>query len=330
MRQFLALLLTTLFLLSSSGCGAGQVLGPTLTPTLTSTATPTLTPTATATPTPTPIPTPSVDAGLRPENAATQTYENGIWVVKNADGQVTATWSEDTGEWSYVTENIVTKQIIIGYDVDPAVIEPYLGPLPPDDPSTHFIDPDTGKRIGYGIGPEKPFTAFGSAVGTYSGSDTLVFARFRGVTVVPLPYGWDGFEAVQIIEIPQTVDTSIIWVMSTGREYFFSFIGVPDDSMYIDNWNLISYKQWGGVSGITLANENLIGKMVAVSIGHDTAHFFKEEKEIYYEFALIVENMREAILNYLAGKSTQIPSREEYKYSSGSSIYVPESQLPNQ
>ena len=32
--------------------------------------------------------------GLRPENAATQTYENGTPVQKT-DGQVTATWSED-------------------------------------------------------------------------------------------------------------------------------------------------------------------------------------------------------------------------------------------
>ena len=106
MRQFLALLLTILFLLTSSGCGAGQVLGPTLTPTVTSTATPTLTPTATATPTPTPIPTPSVPHGLRPENAASQTYENGMWVIKNADGLITATWSEDTDEWTYVTGDL--------------------------------------------------------------------------------------------------------------------------------------------------------------------------------------------------------------------------------
>ena len=28
------------------------------------------------------------------------------------------------GEWTYVTENITMKQIILGYDVDPAVIEP--------------------------------------------------------------------------------------------------------------------------------------------------------------------------------------------------------------
>jgi len=328
MRQFLALLLTILFLLSSSGCGAGQVLGLTLTPTLTSTATPTVTPTATATPTPTPIPTPSVEVGLRPENAATQTYENGIWVVKNAVGKTTATWNEQTSEWTYNTENIITKQIILGYDVDPALIEPFLGPLPPDDPLTHFIDPDTGKRVGYGIGPEMSDTYIGSAVGTYTVSATEVFARFRGIVTVPLPPEWQGSDIAIIVDVPQTADTSIILV-SSGVDTF-SVSGVPEDSMYVDIMKLQQDKQWGGLHEITRANESLTGKMVAVEIVHDRAPFFKETP--YYEQYLTIDNIRKAVLDYLAGKSTQIPSRVKYKYGKifSPEIYIPESQLPPQ
>ena len=109
MRQFPALLLSTLFLLISSSCGSGQILGPTRAPTLTSTVTPTSTPLATSTPvyTPTPeIAEPSIPHGLLPENAAEQIVENDNWVVKNADGQTTATWDEQAKEWTYQGENI--------------------------------------------------------------------------------------------------------------------------------------------------------------------------------------------------------------------------------
>jgi len=327
MRQFLALLLTILFLLSSSGCGAGQVLGPTLTPTLTSTETPTLTPTATVTPSPTPIPTPSVEVGLRPENAATQTYENGIWVVKNADGKTTATWNEQTSEWTYNTENIITKQIILGYDVDPAVIEPFLGPLPPDDPSTHFIDPDTGKRVGYGIGPEMLQDMFGSPVGTYTASKTLVFARFRGVVTAPLPPEWTKTQVAMIVDVPQTADTSIILISRVPSESFL-VSGAPNDSIYVDIMKVIYHKEWGGPSGMSLANEYLIGKMVAVAISHDSAPFFINNDA--YETILAKDYSNKAILDYIAGKSTQIPNRAELQYSIifPTPIFLPESQYP--
>lgn len=326
MRRFLALLFTILFLLSSSGCGAGQVLDPTLTPTLTSTATPTLTPTATATPTSTPIPTPSVEVGLRPENAATQTYENGVWVVKNADGKTTATWNEQTKEWTYNTENIIIKQIILGYDVDPALIEPFLGPLPPDDPSTHFIDPDTGKRVGYGVGPEMLQDMFGSAVGTYTDSKTLVFARFRGVVTVPLPRELTRIDQMaMIVDVPQTADTSVI-LISLVPDGSFTVSGVPNDSIYVDIMKVLNDKQWQGRSGMSLANEYLIGKMVAVAMSHDLAPFFVNNDRDGTMLGYDLSN--KAILNYIARKSTQIPSRVEFKYKVvfPGPILLPESQ----
>jgi len=286
------------------------------------------TPTPEFTPTPEII-EPSIPHGLRPENAATQTYENGIWVVKNADGQVTATWNELTNEWTYDTENIITKQIILGYDVDPAVIEPFLGPLPPDDPSTHFIDPDTGKRVGYGIGPETPVTIFGSSVGTFTTSETEVFARFRGVATVPNPPGWTKLNVAIIVDVPQTADISIIVVsLATGDQFVFS--GVPKDSMYVDFMNIVNDDPWGGGSGISLANEHLIGKMVAVTILHDMAPIFRntDKYEVYSKW----DNIRGDILSYLAGKSTQIPSRVEPKNSQifSSQILIPESQSPTE
>ena len=74
------------------------------------------------------------------------------------------------------------------------------------------------------------------------------------------------------------------------------------------------------------ANEHLVGKMVAVTISHDLAPFYKNT--IYYEDALIRDNIQKTLLDYLAGKSTRIPSRVEYKYATyfTSPIFVPENQ----
>jgi hypothetical protein len=118
--------------------------------------TPTSTPTITVSPTITPSPTPTVEPpsiphGLRPENAATQTLENGIWVVKNGEGQVTATWNKDTKEWTYNMEAIKIRRSIIGFEgQDANLLKPLFEPLPADVPENHIVNPDTGEPIPFG------------------------------------------------------------------------------------------------------------------------------------------------------------------------------------
>lgn len=141
-------LILVVLIFTMSGCGPGEFFGPTITPTSTITPTPTLTPTPTATP----IPPPSVDAGLSQNNAFETLIENGTWVTKNEKGEITATWDIQSNSWFYNMDAITINQIIAGYMADePEVYKELLDrPLPPDNLSKHFINPDSNEPLGYG------------------------------------------------------------------------------------------------------------------------------------------------------------------------------------
>jgi len=323
----LALLAIGIFL-TVSACSPGQLLGPTITPspTNTPTVTPTLTPTATLAPTSTPTVTPtpepilpSVAHGLRKENAATQTYENDVWVVKNADGLVTARWNADTSEWEYVTENIQVKQTIIGHEVPPAIIEPFLGPLPPDDPEMHFKDED-GNPVGYGIGPELGIHTNNFTFGKVVNPGTGVFARYRGAT----RYHNDGdkYDTFAIIyEIPQSADASTILVLTLAYDGF-AIMGAPDDKVVVDQFK---WSNWFDDldEEIEIANSRLVGNMAMLIVLHDTFSVTPEEH------SAINDARSDAILSYLMGKSAQPPRFPEYPHSYNILPYVlyPESVL---
>lgn len=254
MRQFLALLFTIPFLLSSSGCGAGQVLGPTVAPTLTSTATPTLTPTATQTSTATPIPTPAVEAGLHGDNAAQTVYENSTWIVRNANGEVTATWDEATGLWTYDMDVVKTNQLVAGIVL--AEMSKYYPSnfftdvlsrlLPPDEPSTHFIDPVTNKPMRYGTFKEASISVNHSTLGPYEQDVTYVSVRVRGSVsdeygnpdlILSVPTGVDSESIVIIPLLPSRLPLMVFGISNkdiTGnleeieRRYIKS---VPEESV---------------------------------------------------------------------------------------------------
>lgn len=322
MRRFLALLLTMIFLLSSSGCGAGQVLGPTLTPTQTSTATPTLTPTATSTPTPTPIPTPSVEVGLRPENATTQVYENGIWTVKNADGLVTATWNKETNNWEYIKENIKVEQVLIGYDMDRSLVEPYLGPLPPDDPSTHFIDQKTGKRVDYGIGPDIKIGVMSMTEGKYEIDGNILYVRFRGAAPI-IDNRLREPMSTLIFDIPQSIDRSIIILVPTTN-HNIAFRGLAGNIADLEFKNYIVNKAWAYESGLQMAKDHLVGSMFMIMITHGETDVSTDSE------ASVHDQRAHAILDFIAGRRTTPPlfSFSESEMGILTLIYVPETQLP--
>ncbi len=117
-------------------------------------------PTETPTNTPTPEPArPTADPNLSPENNAAMVLENSVWVVKNADGKVTASWDSAAGKWTYDYENIqmqvgmVLPKFVMGLpdgisETGTVTVPPdMLKPLPPSQqdpnplvPSGHYGD----------------------------------------------------------------------------------------------------------------------------------------------------------------------------------------------
>lgn len=104
------LFVSTALSASLAACSTALPLSPSPIPSPSASPSPQLTPTSTPEPTKTPEPAqPDAPHGLSAVNAASQTYENGQWVVKNAAGEITATYTQaadGTGEWVYNYENI--------------------------------------------------------------------------------------------------------------------------------------------------------------------------------------------------------------------------------
>jgi hypothetical protein len=106
MHKFLVFV-SIICLLALVGCAATPTTTtlppiPSATPAL-----PTQTATAVSTVTATPsLPKPAQSPNLQSVNNAEEVFENGTWVVKNADGKVTATWDATENVWYYNAENL--------------------------------------------------------------------------------------------------------------------------------------------------------------------------------------------------------------------------------
>ena len=237
--------------------------------------------------------------------------ENGTWVVKNGDGLVMATWNKDTETWIYSPENIKVQQVIMGNDANPSLYEPFMGPLPPDDPATHFKD-ENGNPVGYGIGPEVEHE-----ISLVLVPATEVFVRFRGVAQ-------DANHSVMILEMPQSVDRSIIIVQNT---YDFAIFATVNDGMIFDT-STAGRRAIDGHLAVQQANEQLIGHMVLIRIDHDKAEIYRDSS--LYEKALISDRNAKATLDFLSGRISTAPVFREDEDSTGIVAYivVPESQLP--
>ena len=182
-------------------------------PAILSTVEPTLTqePTSAATPT-LEIAQPSISHRLRPENAATQTLENGTWVVKNADGLVTATWNSQLQEWTYNMEAITIQRAVIGFEgQDESILEPLFAPLPADTPENHFIDPKSNEPLPYGYYGENIKQMSSSPLEKTVDYPTSVFlVRNLGVVQVNEDLYAIGHE------LPVSVDRSIVLIQWGG------------------------------------------------------------------------------------------------------------------
>lgn len=265
---------------------------------------------------------PSVPNGLRVENAATQVVENGTWVVKNADGKVTATWNKETKTWTYSAENIDVAYTQIGLNVDKALIEPFLGPLPPDDLSTHFVD-STGNPVGYGIGPETIMITEGSA-GRITYEETEVFARFRGVVQIP-----DSIFSATVFEIPRSADSSIILVIRGTYDGFY-FLGSPGNNYMYDQFSVIS-PEGTGAQYAAIANNELFGHMIMFRVTHDAAKLYANTQD--FDRYVSMDEYARVFLDYIGGRSTQVPRSElldTMQQSIDPGLIVPESEFPSQ
>ena len=303
-KRFLSIL-AALFIFTAAACASPAATPlPTAIPTSTTIPVPTTTPTSTPTPASTPEPEkPSVPSGLRPENAATQTLENGVWTVKNADGKVTATWNAETKSWDYVVENIKVEQIIVGYTGDQAAIQPYLdAPRPADKPEDHFIDPATGERVPYGVGTNKVSREMIGMVGDIKYTDTPVYVRFLGVAPLSTEF------SARIFELPG-IDRSIIIVVETGNVTFI-IAGTPNDNTDLNANDYTWPRSWSGDSGIALANKNLINRAAILFVSTDKSSQMDPKNPLYDDFSRST-TYAQTLLKFLQGDSSVVPIEED-------------------
>lgn len=297
MKSISVALSLALVVLMISGCAAPTPLPLTATPS--ATPTPTITPTPAPTYTPTPTP-PPVDHGLRPENAATQTYENGIWTVKNADGQVTATWNEETSEWTYDMETIKIQRILAGWhDNDLTPYKEILErPLPPDDPSTRFIDPGTGKPMEYGSWKEGSVEMSGYLIGDFIQPLTYISVRIRGGVEV------DGVVSM-LLSVPTGVDSeSVIAIpVPNSDTIHYGFAEMSDDDLagndlmkfIVENAKAVSYDSF-----VPFLNEQAFGKQAFIVAWHDMPLNLRES---YPTSQAELNTMRNKFIEFLNGGS---------------------------
>jgi hypothetical protein len=290
-------------------------------PVVSTTPTPTNTPTSTLTLTPTVEPTatseapaqPSVASGLREENAVGgPVFDTGTktWVTKNKDGNVTATWNAETQRWLYSPENIKVDYTIGGFlGFKKEEVGQYLGPLPPDNPENHFIDPETGKPVPYGIGPETTFSMVG-AVGNVTFPATQVRVRFRGIARLSSKSPNEKRYA-RIFEFVMSPDKSFIH-LSFCQPGTIGTVGAPFNATVFDRAVFPSLVPSGSdKTGIDIANEEYIGKMVIIHIGHDIAPLITSTDKRLKSQQAEEDKRAQALLDYISGRSTQIPIIEK-------------------
>jgi hypothetical protein len=117
-------------------------------------------------------------------NAASETWEGGAWVVKSADGKVTATWDNTENKWVYNAENL---QMIFGGVTLPNSKD---GPDSEIPKFVNFVIPDAWKvPLSKDLIDSNPIVPLG-IVGQH-GDVTEFGVDFRGITLAE-PAG-DGY-----------------------------------------------------------------------------------------------------------------------------------------
>ena len=283
----LARVLSLAFLLTAfAACGGKSIMPaptPTHPPAPTATATPSVLPSTLIPATETPMATitpelvqPTISSNLSAENAKTMVVEGGTWVVKNADGLVTATWDSANSEWVLNWENITVQIDAIAMPTTVLGLEGML------DPKVQFIIPSEWKmRLPEGNVDSNPVVGQGF-LGTHTlkgQSDAIVtFADFcvdfHGITLAALEKDtiarvdtWVAGFTISIADHPD-----ILYVLTVP---IFDLEGMPTDLDVLPNGTFTfdtipMDQQQSGVKAPTLIeilnNPSTIGRRMVLSI----------------------------------------------------------------
>ena len=305
-----------LFLLAS-GCGTGQAFSSTITPPSTITPIPTITPTQTATP----IPTPPVEVGLSKVNASEMVIEDGVWVTKNAQGKITATWNAETNTWVYSPENIKIKFDIIGFaGHDKSLLNPLLQPLPPDSPENHIMDPKTGEPLPYGYYTEIMAHGIESATGKIVDFPEAVFAvRNRGIIKIDETYFALGFE------MPISHDRSVLFILTvTSEQYFTELLFRPANIMEVYSIADLNHGKFlpEDISGQFI--QSIRGQQVMIRMNHNTS----EVKCPGSEFVTSACAKGDQVLAFIKNPAIGVPEIPMWIQYKGMNYLVPTVILP--
>ena len=282
----LARVLSLAFLLTAfAACGGKSIMPaptPTHPPAPTATATPSVLPSTLIPATETPMATitpelvqPTISSNLSAENAKTMVVEGGTWVVKNADGLVTATWDSAKSEWILNWENI---KVQIGYIAMPTTVAGLEGMLPED---VYFSAPSEWKsplpEVNKDVAPYVDMGFLGTHERTGTNDTVVTFANFgvdfRGV-VFARP--GDGNKQADIYVAGFSVfnrsHPDILYVLTVPIVYWD---GMPTDLDILQNGTFTfdtipMDQQQSGVKAPTLIeilnNPSTIGRRMVLSI----------------------------------------------------------------
>jgi len=259
--------------------------------------------------TPSPIPTETLMATITPElaqpalghnlsaeNAKTMVVEGGTWVVKNADGLITASWDSAKSEWVYNMENI-HKQIFVVENYtqfDPASIPAeMLSPLA--DYTSGRLTDETGNPVVDGTIIEKIIVLSSVRIGNYDAQYAYVASRFRGLTqIIWAAKGakHDGY--IALFEVCLAPDKSIYlsYYLSDDSESALNLFLLSDGSIAKFEPNGMdpnAVPPWGIKENdliLRLKNASAVGMPVLFPIEHDMpeglsqAHQNKDRAEL--------------------------------------------------
>ena len=242
-------------------------------------------------------PQPTVDVRLSAANNAEMVFENNAWVVKNANGDVTATW--DGTEWAYSMEVITVSRTIIGFDgQDVHLLDTLLAtPLPADTPEKHFSDPISGEPLPYGYVREEKITAVSTEEQTYEIPISMFAVRMLGTVNV------NEANTAVVLEMPVTPDRSIIFTFNEYVEQGTTLYKLSNDNLSQPTSLLeLPAVLFQSTTNSGLFNADLRGQQILIAIYHDIPTVLSET---YAQWN--INDDCEALLQFIQDPSAPVP-----------------------
>jgi hypothetical protein len=216
-----------------------------------------------ATPTPEALPEPAVQPALSEVNNTGVVLENNLWVAKNPEGAITATWNGT--DWEYNQEAITVSRTVIGFEgYELAILDPALADLPADTPEKHFTDPASGQPLPYGYVREDRIQAVSLLGESYQIPISIFAVRLLGTVAVSTTNN------AVVLELPLAADRSIIFIMDENVQVGVSLYSLPNDGL-AEGTALVELPAAliPSASNWNLFNRDLRGQQVLMAVYHD-------------------------------------------------------------